>query len=673
MAIEAMDQITLYGTKKERKKILEALQRFGVVEIREVEADGFEHPDTSKMRSTFERNLTVIEDAIGILDRYAPKQAGLLDGLKGRKHLSKTEYDAFLCKTEDSFSVAKTILRLEKEKTDIQAEILRRETQIDALQPWRSLDVPMTFSGTKQTAAFIGVLPNDQTAEMILSAFQSNFAGMEEEEIPSLDLHIISRSQEQTCILALCHRSKKEAVEQGLRSIGFSKPAYDTSLVPLARIERNQTKIKEQKEKILEIEEKLSAYGDRRTDLEFLYDYYKMRTEKYEVLEKIGQSARVFVLQGYLPHKLSDEFIADLTLNYEAAVDVTPATDDDTPVLLKNNGFSAPVENVLESYSLPGPGDIDPTTVMSIFYYVLFGLMLSDAIYGLLMVVGCAFALRKFPGMEDGLKKSLKMFFYCGISTVFWGVMFGSYLGDFVDVVSTTFFHKTVSIPPLWFTPSNDPMRMLMFSMALGIVHIFGGLAMKLWMCLKEKDYVSAFFDVVCWYFLVGGGVVYLLTVPMFLNIAGLTLSLPGYVQKIALVLICIGVLGIVFFSGRRSKNPAKRVAMGLYDLYGATSYLSDVLSYSRLLALGLATGVIAQVFNKMGSMFGDGVLGIILFAIVCLIGHSLNMAINLLGAYVHTNRLQFVEFFGKFYEGGGRKYKPFAANTKYYKFKEEL
>ena len=124
--------------------------------------------------------------------------------------------------------------------------------------------------------------------------------------------------------------------------------------------------------------------------------------------------------------------------------------------------------------------------------------------------------------------------------------------------------------------------------------------------------------------------------------------------------------------SGRRKKNPALRIALGLYDIYGITSWLSDILSYSRLLALGLATGVIAQVVNSMASMMGGGILGAVFFIIVFIIGHTLNIAINLLGAYVHTNRLQYVEFFGKFYEGGGRPFEPFKQNTKYIRIKED-
>ena len=133
-----------------------------------------------------------------------------------------------------------------------------------------------------------------------------------------------------------------------------------------------------------------------------------------------------------------------------------------------------------------------------------------------------------------------------------------------------------------------------------------------------------------------------------------------------------VGAAGILLMSGRGRKNWFLRVALGAYDLYGVTSWLSDVLSYSRLLALGLATGVIGSVINSMGAMLGGGIVGAIGFTLVFLIGHSVNIGINLLGAYVHTNRLQYVEFFGKFYEGGGRPFNPFSIHTNYVEFKEE-
>ena len=314
---------------------------------------------------------------------------------------------------------------------------------------------------------------------------------------------------------------------------------------------------------------------------------------------------------------------------------------------------------------------------MSFFYVFLFGLMLSDAAYGLIIFLGCFAVIKKFPRMESSLKKSIKMFMYCGISTLIWGILFGGYFGDAIDVVARTFFHVEVPeggmIKALWFVPLNDPMRMLIYSMLFGVIHLFTGLGIKGYMLLRDKKYLDFFCDVVLWFVFLIGLILLLLPSEIFASIAQLEPgTFPAAVSQAGKILAIVGVVGLVLMSGRSSKNIGLRLALGAYDVYNVTGWLSDVLSYSRLLALGLATGVIASVVNQMGSMAGDGIFGAIVFIAVFVIGHVFNMAINVLGAYVHTNRLQFVEFFGKFYEGGGKPFSPFQSNTKYVDVKEE-
>lgn len=302
--------------------------------------------------------------------------------------------------------------------------------------------------------------------------------------------------------------------------------------------------------------------------------------------------------------------------------------------------------------------------------------MLSDAVYGAIIVIACLAGLLKYRySLENNIKNILIMYLFCGISTVFWGVMFGSYLGDLVDIVSKTFFGKMVSIPPLWFFPIKEPIRMLAFSMLVGVIHLYFALGMRFYQCLKHKDYKAVMYDVIFWYMLLTGAILKLLSMKMFTNILGLSSALPDSVGNIAGIFAVIASVGIILTNGRESKNPFKRFLKGLYAFYGITGYLSDILSYSRLLALGLATGVICTVVNQIAAMVAGSFgmpFNIIVFILICIFGHLLNIAISVLGAYVHTTRLQYVEFFGKFYQGGGRKFSPFSVKTKYYKFMEE-
>ena len=389
-----------------------------------------------------------------------------------------------------------------------------------------------------------------------------------------------------------------------------------------------------------------------------------MRKDKYEALSNLGFTESTFILTGFIPEKYCDKLKKELTSKYTVSVTYTdPAEDEDVPVLLENGRFSEPVEGITRMYAMPSKIDVDPTPVMSFFYYLFFGMMLSDAGYGLVMTIGTAVALKKFK-LEDSMRKTLTMFRNCGISTVFWGALFGSWFGDIVQVISREFFGKEIGSIALWFEPMTNPVKLLLFSYGLGILHLFLGVAVAFKMSWDKGDKLGAVFDALPVYLIVTG--VAPVGVSMFTDV-------DPTLKQIGLYVMLAGIIILVLTAGRTSKSIFGKFFGGLYALYNtATGYLGDILSYSRLLALGLATGSIASVINLMGTMPENKIIKLILFIVVCIVGHTANLAINLLGAYVHTDRLQFVELFSKFYTGGGREFEPLTVNTKYIKFKEE-
>ena len=661
MAVVPMSRISVYGLTRDRKPILEALQRYGVLEIADVKCDGLSELDTSAMQTSFLKAAETAEKALSVLEQYAPEKTSITDMFAGKREIGAAEYYKYVDEIDEIMRAAGELVSLSKDIAEKTADNVRLGAQIEALTPWKNFDLPLQFKGTRKTAVFTGTISNLKTTEEIIERLG----------FPDAEVGVVSTSPEQTCIYAVCSVWDAEQLEESLRTLGFSRCVLSTKGTPMEEIGRIESVINENLHVVSDNVSKIESYAGFRNAFKFSFDYYNMRVEKYKALSQIGIGKKTFVLCGYLPGDSAEDFAAALEKNYNAAVEIEPA-DDAAPVLLKNNGFAEPVEGVVESYSMPGKGEADPTGIMAIFYYVLFGIMLADFGYGLIMAIACGFLVKKFPDMEKGLKRSLKMFGYCGISTAFWGLMFGGCFGDAVTVISTTFFGKTVNFPALLFAPLDDVMAMLLLSFAIGVIHLFAGLFMKLLQCIKTGAVMDGIYDVVFWYFLVGGGICWLLSTSAAANMLGIS-PLPTVAGRVGMILAVIGAAGIVLFAGRSSKNPGKRIAKGLYELYGVTSYLSDILSYSRLLALGLASGVIAQVFNRMGSMAGNGVFGAIVFILVFVVGHTLNIGINLLGAYVHTNRLQFVEFFGKFYEGGGRLYKPFSENTKYFNIREDF
>lgn len=676
MAVVPMKKVLICGLKKDRKGTLELLQRQGVLEISNVlqEDDMFRKIDVTSSKTVFERNAILAEQAVTILDKYAPEEKGMLSSFAGREILSVEEYETSAGRHEEVMKKAYRLQELAKQIGESSAMIPKLEQQMEALSPWKSFDLPLDFKGTKKSAVFIGSIQEEISLEQMIGKLGELAPPAE-----AVDVNIVSASKEQTCFFIVCSKNDAEAVEDALKKLNFVKPPL-SSQVPAKRDQQLKEELSKVKAEIAEAQKAIADMAPDRESIKFVSDYYTMRAEKYGVLNGLVQSRRVFLITGYVSVESAPKLEKLLQEKYEVVVEFSePGEKEDVPVMLHNNKFAEPVEGVIESYNLPGKGEFDPSMVVAAFYYILFGLMLSDAAYGLIMVAGTAFCLTKFKNMEAGMKKFMRMFMYCGIATTFWGFMFGSFFGDAVKVIAETFFGRSdIALAPIWFEPVSLPMKMLVFAFAVGIVHLFTGLGIKFYTCAKNGSIVDGIYDAVFWYMLVGGGIVYLLTMSMFTEMLGLGFTLPPVAGTIAAVLAAVGFVGIVLTSGRESRNWFKRILKGLYGAYGVTSYLSDILSYSRLLALGLATSVISTVFNRMANMLakaipGGVIPGAIFFILVFVIGHSLNLAINALGAYVHTNRLQYVEFFGKFYEGGGRKFEPFAIHTKYYKVKEDI
>ncbi|HIZ22410.1 MAG TPA: V-type ATP synthase subunit I [Candidatus Blautia faecigallinarum] len=670
MAVLKMQRLGICAWKKNRKQILELLQRRGVLDIDtdSAEDEVFKKTDTSREQGRFEQNIQLIEGALEILKKYVPEQKSIFSSLEGKTQVDSQEYRKMESAGEVLLKKAERIENLSGEIKECEEGIRSLENERDSLDPWKNLQTPMDFPGTKKTRAIIGTFPGQILLEQLCESVERALP-----EGAGYYAEVVFADNAQSGVFILAKKEDAAGLEETLRSEGFSRPSRQEHTKPLARQEELTREIEKLTEKKKALEQEMLSFGEEREELKLAADYYRIRRERYEILGSLLQSKRTFLVTGYVPEKNADALAKELSGKFSLALELAdPQKEEEPPVLLANRTVPSSFEGVVAAFGLPKKGEIDPTTVMSACYIFLFGLMLSDAAYGFLVFAGCLAALLKFPRMEEGMRKALRMFMYCGISTMFWGVMFGSYFGDVVDVVSENFFGKKITIPALWFVPLNDPMKMLVYSMLFGVIHLFLGLAMKGYMLLRDRKYLDFVCDVVFWYLLLGGLILILLPSEMFRSISQMEFVFPPTLNFFAKFAAVFGAAGILLMSGRERKNWFLRVALGAYDLYGVTSWLSDVLSYSRLLALGLATSVIGTVINSMGAMLGSGIPGAIGFLLVFLIGHSVNIGINLLGAYVHTNRLQYVEFFGKFYEGGGRPFNPFCIKTNYVEIKEE-
>ena len=314
----------------------------------------------------------------------------------------------------------------------------------------------------------------------------------------------------------------------------------------------------------------------------------------------------------------------------------------DVPVQLKNNWFTRPLNMVTEMYSLPAYGTVDPNPLMAPFFILFYGVMLADMGYGLLMILASLFVLKKVRP-KGGMYNFFALMGLCGVSTLIMGAVTGGFFGDFLTQMTTVLGWEEPIVLPALFTPLNDTMMILIGAMCLGFVQIVTGMAVSVVRKVKAGAFLDAFWEEITWWI-------------VFAGIALAVLGATPLVLYAALALVVAGPLVTGKGFGKIT---------GIFgSLYNhITGYFGDILSYSRLMALMLAGSVIAQVFNTLGAIPGN----IVIFLIISAAGNALNFALNLLGCYVHDLRLQCLEYFGKFYEDGGKPFRPLDLSAKYY------
>ncbi len=542
-----------------------------------------------------------------------------------------------------------SLRRLEENRSRLQALMNRRaalKAQIQQIANWENLVLPgrEAEKTCKLLQVFSGSLSsrNDKMPQL-RAALSETLDG-------HYGLELLAELEGQAVVLVAVRKADATMTEQILRDFDFAplpklptemEGDYDKAL----RQWRSELEKLDKEERLLE--EEALKLSEHKADFELLHDYYLTADMKLSAMQRLLNTGRLFVLQGYVPHSMGAEIKRALEERYAVAIDILPVPEDEEhPILMKNRRFVQPYEAVVEMFSLPSKTlDIDPTPVMGPFYAFFFGIMLSDAGYGLLLLLLCAYLVYKVK-VEGNMRRMCVIFMQGSVAAIIFGVLFGSFFGNMLSAVSG----DRLKFPMLWFDPVAEPMTLMIASMVFGAVHLFAGLGLKFYNLVRLGKPYEAVIE----------------TVPWILMVVGLPLYGLGY--AVGRYMAIVGALMIVFLSAIGVRNPIKRVFSGLGTLYGITSYLGDLLSYTRILALTLATSVIALVVNILAQMLNGSILGIFFMIIILIFGHLLNLALSGLSAYVHATRLQYVEFFGKFYEGGGVPFQALELKTKYVK-----
>ncbi len=660
MAKLEFKKIEITALLKDSSDILNRLQRRGVVEITDTQDEQLTKIDGSGSAKKYESYIKCAQNAAIILEKYIKKENSVIGFIKGRTKLNEKEFNSKKEDIKKTLKSIKEITQCEKKIDELKKKISKLHSDIDILSPWKSSSIPLDTRETEFSYILFGTLPKEKGKtkkdEIIRTINEKKaFIHFDTEKTDNKN-----KSHETVYF----HKEHFDIITDILKKYGFDIFFFPSSLTPEEEIKNIKKEIKLCTECIKKEENKLKVLGNIYGDLEFLIDYYTLKKDKYSELKKLAMTKNVVVIKGYVPEIYAEGVVKEFSKKYASVINIYDLNEDDNPpVLLSNSKFSYPLESITEMYALPNKNDVDPSSVMAFFYYLFFGMMLSDAGYGLIITLLMAVIL-KIGNAEGNLKRSFQLFMYCGISTLFWGILFGSWFGDLPQVIAKEFFNVEIPTTALWFEPLEKPITLLLFSFGLGICHLFLGLFVRFKILYKSGNKTDAYCEVV----------------PVFLTVlgaaplgAGILTQVPGFLKTMGIFLVIIGAVSIILTSKRSEKNIFLRFFGGIYGLYNVlTGYLSDILSYSRLLALGLATGSIASVINLIATMPDSIVLKAVMLIFIGLIGHAANLGINLLGAYVHADRLQFVELFSKFYEGGGNAFSPLKTNTKYYTFEKE-
>ncbi len=638
MAIVKMKRLRMVAMVAGREALLRRLQHMGCVEIVQPEADPEDpawavliRPAAEGLAAAHEEKMQA-ERALEVLKRYAPAKSSLLSPKPsvGEEDLLNEE------RAQKSREAVEEVNALDRRLSAIHGEENKLTGQKAVLLPWQDLDLPLETGSTPQVTIQLGTLP---------AGVPMGQAEGELQVVCELaQLTQVSADKDARYCTLVCHASGADAALETLKALGWSRANLrdwtGTAAENLARLDQELQSLSAE---AAAIEKKLSGMGELNSPLRQLSDLANVNASREECRSRLVDTVQTFLLEGWVPEESWPSLKQELD-NYPCAYDISdPAPEgyEKVPVRLKNNTLTKPLNMVTEMYSLPAYGTLDPNPLMAPFFILFYGIMMADMGYGLLMMLAGAIILKKKkPGGTFGHLCGLLVL--CGITTFIMGALTGGFFGDFLTQVVKLTTGGDFALPAL-FTPLEDTMMILVGAMCLGFVQILAGMAISFVSKLKHGQVLDAVFEEVTWWVVFAG---------LGLMIAGIT---P--------IVLVIGMVMVV--AGPVIQNQGFAKVTGIFgSLYNhVTGYFGDILSYSRLMALMLAGSVIAQVFNTLGAIPGN----IVIFLIISFAGNTLNFALNLLGCYVHDLRLQCLEYFGKFYQDGGKPFRPLDLNTKYY------
>ena len=660
MAILKMKRLRLMIARSQKDDLLRALIRLGCVQFSELEDEvqSLEslhraESDVMKLKSDHASLLR----AVDLLGKYAPEKKPLLSAMpevEGEELLGAEGLDEML-------SLAGEIIAADERIRRIGSEESRERAVIESLIPWQGLDLPLDVDGTERSSVLLGSIPVKVPLDKVREAIE---AVTEESE-----LFEVSADKKASYVMIVCAKESLGEIQEALRAFDFTAQSFTGMSAPAKTCSaRCQSVLEKLAKEKAACEASIVEKAEKRDELKLAADRMEAQLAMAEAADLSLSTDDVALMQGWVPAE-KEAALEEILSRCDCAWECEDPPEEDypeVPVSLKNNKITNALNMVTEMYSLPAYGTVDPNPLMAPFFILFYGLMMADIGYGLIMIAAALVALKKLKP-RGGSLAFCQLLLYGGIATAAMGVLTGAFFSD-IPYQLVHLFNPKSTWPGLWhlFSPETDSNLVLYGSLVLGMLHLNTGMVVSAVQKVKNGDKAGALFEEgSLWIILVGG----------LLLAADMMIVKNSALHYAGLAVLIVGAVMLLFGAGRNAKGFGKVTAAFGCIYNTATGWFGDVLSYSRIMALMLAGGVVGKVFNTVAVMpaqsSGVNVFTMLAFVLIFTAGHAINFALNLLGCYVHDLRLQCLEFFGKFYSDGGKPFRPLKFGGKYMRAKE--
>ena len=638
------------------EKLLQWLQEYEVLHVTDTQKSG----EVDNTDAKIEYRLARLQFVLEFIERV--KKELRIEDKKSIRNMFAGKPTASLLRLEQVLKSLKidALLNDVHERSDELADIKaqRQELADERLiyWPWRVLEI---------TGSDIKGAGNVRHALITVSLQESLLVKKQLQNIKTLVLREVDRVVDKKSGLiyleAIVHHSEERELANVLAKTTADLASFNlpTELSIIKHIESIDSQLGKLKVREQELLKKAERFIKLERQLKFAYDALLHHKERAKTAQQMARLPLAVVISGWLPKHLFPVFESNLAEEFESAhvEEIAYKNSETPPVMYRNSKIMRPFEAVTDIYGKPKYSELDPSPILSLFFLVAFGLALTDAGYGIVMMLSM-WAAEKFFKLKKEMRKMIRLLFYAGLSTLIFGALTGGWFGITLEKLPPSEI-RDILLSVKIIDPISEPMTLLMAAFAIGIVQLLFAWGVRGYDHWRQKKYFAVVVDDAAW----------ITMIMLILLWAGSSRGLlPESLTQPFLWAVWANAGVLILTQGRSFKNPVLKIAGGVLSLYGLVSFLSDTLSYSRLLALGLATGIIGLVVNLIGSMVVEmvPVVGWLLAGIVLLFGHIFNLGINALGAFIHSGRLQFVEFFPKFMEGGGQAYKPFGRVSRY-------